>query len=329
MAEEWTAAVYGATGALGREVRVGLEGHDVPFTRVVPVAGVRSAGEVVPWRGERRTVIAAREVDPSTLDYAFFAVPVEVAKAEIPALRARGVFVVDLSGARHAGGGDPLPVVWPELGEEALEDLPGGLALPGAAASTVAPIVDAVARAGVVIRAIDVVELASAGDAGREGPEALSKQTVGLLSYTVFDAAPFREPLAFSVLDAAAGEPARAARFADEMAALLPAISAPCRLTTLLIPAFAGVTVVCTLHTRGPVPSLADLAAALDAHPDLELVPEGAVLRDAMEADRVQLSPPRLDPDGTIRIVAVADPLHRIGDRAARLVKRVLAEDLG
>jgi len=328
MGEQWTTAIYGATGALGRELRVGLEGHDAPIARLVPVAGVRTAGEVVPWRGARNPVISAREVDLAGVDLAIVAVPAAVAATEIARLRERGVLVIDLSGARRTGPGEPLPVVWPEIGADALDEHPGGFALPGAAASTLAPVLHALAGAGFTPREVDVVELATAGDYGREGPEALSKQTVGLLSYSVFDAAPFREPLAFNVLDGATGDQAREARFVDEMQALLPTIPARYRLSTLLVPAFAGVAVQCTLRGDGTPPDPAALTAALEAHPDVELIAPGTALRDAMDADAVHVSPPRVDADGAVRVVAMADPLHRLGDRAARLVKRVLEEEL-
>lgn len=328
MGETWTAAVYGATGALGKEVRVGLEGLEVAIEALVGVAGVRTAGEVISWRGDRRGVVAAAEVDLGAIDLAVIATPADVAREQIPRLRERGVLVIDLTGTCDAGSGEPLPVVWPHVATDALEHHPGGFALPGAAASTVAPVLHALAHAGVDITAIDVVELATAGDFGRPGPEALSKQTVGLLSYSVFDADPFREPLAFNVLDATAADAPRAARFAAEVGELLPTLEAPARLTTLFVPAFAGVACVCTLRTRGDVPESAVLDAALDAHPDLELIPDGAVLRDAMDADGVHVSPIRRDADGTLRVVAFADPLHRIGQRAAILVKHVLDEDL-
>lgn len=328
MGDTCTAAVYGATGALGKEVRIGLEGLDVDIAALVSVAGVRSAGEAVPWHGGRRTVVGAREVDLATIDLAVVATPRDVAREEIPRLRERGIFVVDLSGARAAGPGDPLPVIWPHVAIDALEHHPGGFALPGAAASTVAPILHALVAAGVEITGVDVVELATAGDFGREGPVALSKQTVGLLGYKVFEPDPFREALAFNVLDANPGDESHAERFTDELHELLPALTVPLRLTTVFVPAFAGVAVTCTVRTAGDLPTDEALAKALDGHPDLELVPEGVVLRDAMDSDTVHVSPPRRDPDGTVRIVAVADPLHRIGQRAAILIKHVLDEEL-
>jgi len=328
MGDTWTAAVYGATGALGTEVRVGLEGLEVPIDTLIGIAGVRSAGATIPWRGARSGVIGAHEVDLGGLDLAIVATPSDVAAAEIPKLRERGVLVIDLSGARAVGEGEPLPVVWPHVAIDALERHPGGFALPGGAASTVAPILHALLDAGVSIAGVDVVELATAGAFGRTGPEALSKQTIGLLGAKPFDDGPFREALAFNVVDAGEAEQERATRLEGELRELLPGLTARLSLTTIFVPAFAGLTVVCTIRTSGELAPTEDLNAALDGHPDLDLMADGAVLRDAMDGDTVQVSPIRRGDDGTLRIVAVADPLHRIGQRAAILIKHVLDEDL-
>lgn len=332
MAEALTVAVYGATGALGTEVRIGLEGASVDIDRLIPVAGVRSAGETVPWRGAQLAVVGPSEVPAGELDVAIFAAPSAVGRGEIPRLRHAGVLVIDLSAARPGdaeGGPAPLPVVWPGVATDALDHHPGGFALPCGPASTIAPLLGALIAAAVDPASVDVVELATASAFGREGAGALSKQTVGLLSYAVVDDGPFRDPLAFNVLDAAADDGAeRGARFAVELGELVPSAEVTARLTTVCVPAFAGVFLTCTVRTREPVTDLEAVVAALEAHPDLRLCPDGVALRDAIEADEVLVSAPRHDADGALVFALAADPLHRIGARVAALLERVDAEDL-
>jgi len=330
MSNRWTVAVYGATGALGREVRVALEGSDVDIETLVPVAGVRSAGETVPWRGVHVPVIGAFEVDPAAVDVAVIAAPLAVAQAEIPRLREAGAYVVDLSGARDTPEG-PLPVLWPPLPIEDLEGLPGGFAIPCAPASTCAPAIDALCGAvGAPVIAVDVVELASATDEGAAGAEALSRQTVAMLSYQIVEPAPFRDLLAFNTLSLPRErERARGARFKSELVALLPGLrAASVTLTTVHIPIFAGITAVCTLRFATPPTEVAPLRAAVGAHPDIVLTDEGPAARDAIELDEVLASSPRLGDDGSVSLVLTADPLHRAGLRVAALLERLAAEEI-
>lgn len=332
MAQTLTVAVYGATGALGTEVRIGLEGATLDIGRLIPVAGVRSAGVTIPWRGAQLPVVGASEVSPGDLDVAIFAAPREVAEREIPRLRHAGVLVIDASAARPDGSDgspEPLPILWPGVATDALDHHPGGFALPCGPASTVAPLLSALMGAGVDASSVDVVELTTAGAFGREGAGALSKQTVGLLSYAVVEGGPFRDPLAFNVTDATPEDPAaRGARFAFELAELVPAAEVDARLTTVCVPAFAGVFVTCTVRAREPVTELDAVLSALEAHPDLRLCPDGVALRDAIEVDEVLVSAPRRDSDGALVFTLAADPLHRIGARIAALLERVDAEDL-
>ena len=129
--------LYGATGAMGREVLQALEGHGVPIDSMVAVGGVESAGREAYWRSRPITVVGERHVDVGDLDVAILAVPPSAAEALRASLIDAGVFVVDLSGGR---GDRALPLVWPTLDLSALETHPGGVALPCGIACTLAPL---------------------------------------------------------------------------------------------------------------------------------------------------------------------------------------------
>ncbi|PIE19147.1 MAG: hypothetical protein CSA66_02945 [Proteobacteria bacterium] len=325
--ETWTVAVYGATGALGEEIRAGLEGVDVGLERLLPVAGVRSAGTTVPWRGAQVAVVGPGEVDPSAVDVAVLAAPRDVAAQAIPGLRDRGALVVDLTGARRVSG-EPLPVLWPKLADADLESHPGGFALPAGAASTAAPVVAALATLG-RLSEVSAVELVGATDAGRGGAEALSAQTVAMLSYKPVEAGPFRDVLAFNTLEepAEAAE-ARQARFTDELRSLLPAVDARYRLTTVRVPVFSNTTVTVEARFGAAAPDVEAVTAALAAGVGLDLRPAGAALRDASDNDDVLVCAVRADDGGVVRMVLHADPLHRLGEATAALLERVVSEDL-
>jgi aspartate-semialdehyde dehydrogenase len=368
-------AIFGITGALGRELQAALEVEQDAIGRFIPVAGTSSAGASVTWRGGSLPVATPGSVDPSTIDIAALACPASAARREGPRLLKAGVRVVDASGglARTplvAGLAEPAPLRWPRLANRAELADEMVVSLPGDVASTLAPVLEALTVAGrdgvallPPVVSVDVVALRSAASAGRRGVHALSSQAVALLNYQpVLDPAPFPASLAFSVVtpsreDALLGE----GLAADELRALVPALAAvPINVTPVLVSAFSGLVAVVTVRFRDP-PSIARAESALLSHPDIEaaaapagdddlgddLDDEGAEaapagptmtattpadsdgvagLRDALDSDAVRVTSPTLGPDGALRVVVMADPLHRTAVACGHIIAGWLAE---
>ncbi len=367
-------ALFGITGALGRELQAALEVDQDAIGRFIPVAGTGSAGASVTWRGASLPVVAPGAVDPSKVDIAALACPAIVARREGPRLVKAGVRVVDASGglARTpvaSGLAGPARLRWPRLascGDLADETV---IALPGDIASTLAPVLEALTAAAAPgvgllppVVTVDAVVLRSAAAAGRRGVQALSSQAVALLNYQpVLDPAPFPAALAFSAVAPAQDEALLAeGTAADELLALLPALaSVPIGIVPVLVSAFSGLAAVLTVRFR-ETPSLARAEAALLAHPDVEAAaalrdlddvdleddddsdaaPTGrpaptaaedgargaAGLRDALDSDAVRVSSPSLGADGALRVVVMADPLHRTAAACETIIARWLAE---
>ncbi|MCB9729865.1 MAG: hypothetical protein H6744_15505 [Deltaproteobacteria bacterium] len=328
--DRYSIGIWGATGALGREVLVALEGEGLPLERLVVVAGSRTAGETVSFGGRQLTVQAPAEVDVSALDAAILATPSDVADTWRQRLIDAGVLVIDAS--RAAERSDALPLVWPALGLEALESHPGGIAVPGAAASTVAPVLAALAGTG-TIASVDLTVLLGAGSAGREGQETLSRQTLGLLGHRVPEEGPFGAVLAFNLVAGSAhatgdGDPVEA-ETAEALRRLVPPLAAvrP-RVSVVQVPVFSGVGASVTVRFTSPGPARDAVVAALDA-PDHLLRVEGRLAaRDAVELDEVMVGALRFDEDGAVRCFVAADALHRTGQAIASLLATIIAEDL-
>ena len=90
--------VYGATGVLGREILVALEGEALEELSTVQVTGVRSAGQEVPWPGKALEVVSPDAIDPDEVDIAILATPSEASEQLAAQLRDRGALVIDCSG---------------------------------------------------------------------------------------------------------------------------------------------------------------------------------------------------------------------------------------
>jgi aspartate-semialdehyde dehydrogenase len=119
-------AIVGATGAVGTTMLEIIEAREtVPWSRVRLVASPRSAGRVIPVRGQDVVVEALAPEVFDGVDVALFDVPDEVSAEWGPIAAARGAIVVDNSGAFRM---DPqVPLVVPEVNPEKVADRPKGI----------------------------------------------------------------------------------------------------------------------------------------------------------------------------------------------------------
>lgn len=287
-------ALFGISGALGREVQAELEAEHEGIEELIPVAGLRSAGQTVRWRGRTLSVLAAADVAPSDVDFAIFATPAETVSREAPRLLDAGARVIDASGVLASPPlpralAHPAPVVWPHLSSFPSVDLDTAIALtlPSPAASTMASLLDAVTLpvSGMPrLAAVTATVLLSASHAGRDGIDALSRQSVGLLNHRpALDPRPFPEVLSFNAVAPAPGDAVLfEAQAVDELRRLVPALGAvPITLQPVWIAAFSGLVVTLELRFDAPVDA-ATLARLVAVHPDLD---DGSASRDTADAD--------------------------------------------
>jgi len=357
----YNVALLGITGALGKEIQSELEVEYDGIEQLFAVAGLRSVGQEVRWRGTSRTVTSAAELTPADVDFALFATPPEVVVQQAQRLLDAGARVIDASGALAA---PPLPkaltsaapVVWPRLSTFPDVDLEAAIALvlPSGTASTLAPLFDALTlpSAGLPrLLTVTATVLLPASHAGREGIAALSRQAVGLLNFQrVIEPRPFPAVLAFNVI---APAPAVMVLFeahaVDELRGLVPRLGpTPIELQPIWIPAFSGIVVSLQLRFDGDLDPLL-LERVLAAHPDLDLGrdddpqdedrteadegdqpavtqddPEALSLREVTDRDEVRVGTP-IHGERSVRLVLMADPIHRTAQVAATLLKRWMA----
>ncbi|CAN5861734.1 MAG: aspartate-semialdehyde dehydrogenase [Euzebyales bacterium] len=113
-------AVVGATGAVGQDLRRLLEVRDFPCDEVVFAASARSAGKVLPFRGQQVVVRDLDEADVfDGVDLALFSAGGGASREHAPRAVAAGAVVVDNSSAWRM---DPeVPLVVTEVNADALE----------------------------------------------------------------------------------------------------------------------------------------------------------------------------------------------------------------
>ena len=117
--------VVGATGQVGAVMRRLLDERDFPVAQVRYFSSARSAGSVLPWRGEQVVVEDASTADLAGLDIALFSAGGAASKVLAPRFAAAGAVVVDNSSAWRM---DPdVPLVVSEVNPQALAEIRKGI----------------------------------------------------------------------------------------------------------------------------------------------------------------------------------------------------------
>jgi aspartate-semialdehyde dehydrogenase len=203
-------AIVGATGAVGTVMREVVTERADMWGEIRLIASARSAGRRLPVRGEDVVVRALTADVFDGVDLAMFDVPDPVSAEWAPVAAARGVIVIDKSGAFRL---DPdVPLVVPEVNPVAANRRPRGIiSVPNCTTlSLIVPL-------GALHRAFGLAELVAASyqaasGAGQEGTDSLydqlSKvagnrtlgQRPGDVRALLGDGGPFGAPLAMNVV---------------------------------------------------------------------------------------------------------------------------------
>ncbi|MGO4887726.1 aspartate-semialdehyde dehydrogenase [Anaerobacillus sp. MEB173] len=121
-------AVVGATGAVGNQMLKVLEDRNFPIAKLTLLSSKRSAGKKVVFKGEEITIQEATPEAFEGVQIALFSAGGSVSKQLAPEAVKRGAIVVDNTSAYRM---DPnVPLVVPEVNEEALKDHNGIIANP-------------------------------------------------------------------------------------------------------------------------------------------------------------------------------------------------------
>lgn len=248
-------AIVGATGAVGTVMRSVVSTRDDVWGEIRLVASARSAGRQLRVRGAD---VAVRELAAEVfdgVDLAMFDVPDEVSAAWAPVAAARGVVVIDKSGAFRM---DPeVPLVVPEVNPDQAANRPKGIiAVPNCTTLSLIVAVAALHRA-FGLREIVAASYQAASGAGQAGTDSLYDQlgkvagnrTVGQragdLRGAVGDFGPFPAPLALNVIPwagslRAAGWSSEELKIRDETRKILQLPGLKVSATCVRVPVITG-----------------------------------------------------------------------------------------
>ena len=203
-------AIVGATGAVGTVMRDVVSTRPDIWGEIRLIASARSAGRMLPVRGERAEVRTMSAEAFDGVDLAMFDVPDEVSAQWAPVAASRGVVVIDKSGAFRM---DPdVPLVVPEVNPAAAFNRPKGIISVPNCTTLSLIVVMGVLHQAYRMREMFAASYQAASGAGQAGTDCLYDQlaavggdrTLGQLAgdvrSAVGDGGEFGAPLALNVI---------------------------------------------------------------------------------------------------------------------------------
>ncbi|QQE80858.1 aspartate-semialdehyde dehydrogenase [Alicyclobacillus sp. SO9] len=196
--QEYTVAVLGATGAVGRAMIQTLERRDFPVGKLVLLASPRSAGETITFCGEELTVEAAGETSFQGVDIALFSAGATASKEFAPIAVNSGAVVIDNSSAFRMDA--EVPLVVPEANSQEAFHHNGIIANPNC--STIQLMVAVKPLLDLGLERIAVSTYQAVSGMGQKGISGLEDELAGMKETTAFPVAslPYHYPMAGNVL---------------------------------------------------------------------------------------------------------------------------------
>ncbi|MHB1563753.1 MAG: aspartate-semialdehyde dehydrogenase [Leptospirillum sp.] len=194
--------IFGATGAVGKEMVSILEERDFPVGELRLFATERSAGENISFRGRSITVSSFDDPEKATgIDIALLSAGATPSLEISPLLRDKGILVIDNSSAFRM---DPaVPLVVPEINPSRIPAYPAGAIIANPNCATIQmllaikPLIDAAGAKRVVVTTFQ-----SVSGTGKDAMEELASQLSLILNGRISDVVPTVYPhqIAFNVL---------------------------------------------------------------------------------------------------------------------------------
>lgn len=312
-------AVVGATGAVGGVMLRVLEERGFPVTELRPLASARSVGKEIEFLGRGRPVRELTTDAFEGIDIALFSAGGQRSRDFAPAAVEAGAVVIDNSSAFRMD--ERVPLVVPEVNEDAIQGHSGIIANPNCVAAPLVvalkPIADAVGLERVVVSSYQ-----SVSGTGQAAIEELRVQTAGYLAGDEPEPEVYPHPIAFNVLPHIdvfdeSGYTGEERKVADETRKMLGMPDLRVSATCVRVPVFRSHSQAVHIETAEPIS--ADRARELlMGAPGVVLVDEPAaaaypLARDAEERDEVFVGRIRNDashPRG-LALWIVADNLRK------------------
>jgi aspartate-semialdehyde dehydrogenase len=275
MRQEYSLAIVGATGAVGREMLEVLRRRNFPVGSIRLLASARSAGKTIAHDGEELVV---EELTPESFagcDIALFSAGGDISRHFAVAAVEAGCVVVDNSSAFRM---DPsVPLVIPEINAEDARTHRGILANPNCTTAITLMGLHPLHRAFGLRRVIAASYQAVSGS-GAQAMVELEEQTRAVLDGRTPIPSVYPHPIAFNVIPQVdrfleTGYTKEEMKMQNESRRILHLPDFTASVTCVRVPVFRSHSVAVTAQFERPV-DLTTARAALAAAPGLRVVDE-------------------------------------------------------
>ena len=195
--KNYTVAVLGATGAVGREMLRVLQERTFPMRRLVALGSQRSEGMTVSFAGEEIPVQAATDASFAGCDIVLGAADNQTALEFAPAIREAGAVFVDNSSAFRQY--PQVPLVVPQINPEDAYKHEGIISNPNCttaiALTAIAPL-----RALSPILSLQASTYQAVSGAGIDGLVELQQQTMALSRGEKYEPRVFAHQIAYNLI---------------------------------------------------------------------------------------------------------------------------------
>lgn len=265
-------AVLGATGAVGQQILQILGERRFPVADLLPLATVRSAGQVVEFGGQALVVQPVSEKALVDVDLAFFAASGEASARYAPVVVKAGGVVIDKSS--HYRMNPAVPLVVPEVNGYDLNFHKGIVASPNCSTIQMVMALKPLSQVAPLKRVVVSTYQAVSGT-GREAMVELERQSGQILEEREPTVSVYPHQIAFNALPHidsfdASGYTGEELKMIHETRKILGLPGLAISATTVRIPVFIGHSEAVNVEFAGPV-TVEHARAALAAFPGVEV----------------------------------------------------------
>jgi aspartate-semialdehyde dehydrogenase len=192
----YSVAILGATGAVGKELLQLLESRNFPVSNLKLLASARSAGQILPFKGENLIIEAVSDRSFDNVDIVLASAGGSISKVWASKAVAAGAVVIDNSSAFRMN--PEVPLVVPEVNPQAAANHQGIIANPNCTTILMALAVYPLHQVKPVQRIV-AATYQSASGAGAKAMAEVTTQTSAILQGEKPVAEVFPYPLAFNL----------------------------------------------------------------------------------------------------------------------------------
>jgi aspartate-semialdehyde dehydrogenase len=253
--DQYTVAIAGATGAVGRKMLEILAERGFPVANLKVLASARSVGQTLMFKGKPVLVEELSEHSFAGVDIALFSAGASVSRQFAPSAVKSGCIVIDNSSAYRM---EPdIPLVVPEVNPDAIGENPGIIANPNCSTIQMVVVLKPI-HDKFKIKRVVVSTYQSVSGSGQKAIEELQAQTKNILDSKAANVNVYPHQIAFNCLPhidifMENGYTKEEMKMVDETRKILGDSSIMVSPTTVRVPVFYAHSESVNIETERPV----------------------------------------------------------------------------